>query len=162
MTISATSAETPELGYTLWSVLRRNPDKAVAGNGIDEAIAAVEAAGVTIRGFYDVSSVRADADLMIWLHGTNPEKLQWALRELRRSELLVTLLPTFPMANSWLLALPSRACFDMSLVAFEARYRCIQHPRAPANCSIPTSSSISYACVHAGLEDSLQLMHECV
>ena len=95
MTISATSAETPELGYTLWSVLRRNPDKAVAGNGIDEAIAAVEAAGVTIRGFYDVSSVRADADLMIWLHGTNPEKLQWALRELRRSELLVTLLPTW-------------------------------------------------------------------
>ena len=95
MTISATSAETPELGYTLWSVLRRNPDKAVAGNGIDEAIAAVEAAGVTIRGFYDVSSVRADADLMIWLHGTNPEKLQWALRELRRSELLGTLLPTW-------------------------------------------------------------------
>jgi chlorite dismutase len=95
MTISATSAETPELGYTLWSVLRRNPDKAIAGNGIDEAVAAVEAAGVTIRGFYDVSSVRADADLMIWLHGASPEKLQWALRELRRSELLVTLLPTW-------------------------------------------------------------------
>jgi len=95
MTISATSAETPELGYTLWSVLRRNPDKAIAGTAIDEAIAAVEAAGVTIRGFYDVSSVRADADLMIWLHGASPEKLQWALRELRRSELLATLLPTW-------------------------------------------------------------------
>ena len=50
MTISATSAETPELGYTLWSVLRRNPDKAIAGNGIDGAIAAVEAAGEGIRG----------------------------------------------------------------------------------------------------------------
>ena len=95
MTISATSAETPELGYTLWSVLRRNPDKAVAGNGIDEAIAAVEAAGVTIRGFYDVSSVRADADLMIWLHGPKPETLQWALRRLRASEPLQSLLPTW-------------------------------------------------------------------
>jgi len=95
MTISADSAATPELGYTLWSVLRRNPTNPVSGTAIDAAIAAVEAAGVTIRGFYDVSSVRADADLMIWLHGTNPEKLQWALRELRRSELLVTLLPTW-------------------------------------------------------------------
>ena len=95
MTISAESAETPELGYTLWSVLRRNPDKAASGDGLETAIAAVEAAGVTIRGFYDVSSVRADADLMIWLHGSKPETLQWALRELRRSELLVSLLPTW-------------------------------------------------------------------
>jgi len=95
MTISAESAETPELGYTLWSVLRRNPDKTVSGDGLETAIAAVEAAGVTIRGFYDVSSVRADADLMIWLHGSKPETLQWALRELRRSELLVSLLPTW-------------------------------------------------------------------
>jgi len=95
MTISAESAATPELGYTLWSVLRRNPNNAVTGTAIDAAIAAVEAAGVTIRGFYDVSSLRADADLMIWLHGTTPETLQWALRELRRSELLVTLLPTW-------------------------------------------------------------------
>ena len=32
---------------------------------------------------------------MVWLHGALPEKLQWALRELRRSALLVTLLPTW-------------------------------------------------------------------
>ena len=57
------------------------------------AIAAVEAAEVTIRGFYDVSGLRADADLMIWLHGEAPETLQWALRELRRA--LPTLLPTW-------------------------------------------------------------------
>ena len=46
-----------------------------------------------MRGFYDVSSMRADADLMIWLHGPVPETLQWALRELRRQ--LPTLLPTW-------------------------------------------------------------------
>jgi chlorite dismutase len=58
-------------------------------------VAAVEAADVTVRGFYDVSSMRADADLMIWLHGENPQTLQWALRELRRSEQLSTLLPVW-------------------------------------------------------------------
>jgi chlorite dismutase len=32
---------------------------------------------------------------MVWLHGPDPQKLQWALRELRRSPLLKTLLPTW-------------------------------------------------------------------
>ena len=84
-------------GYTLWAVLRRN-DAVPAGDDVDSfsaAVAEVEAAGVTIRGFYDVSSLRADADLMIWLHGGAPETLQWALRELRRTEMLRTLLPTW-------------------------------------------------------------------
>lgn len=84
-----------EAGYTLWAVLRKNPG-APAGHGdLAPAIETVEASGVTIRGFYDVSSMRADADLMIWLHGAAPETLQWALRELRRSEPLSTLLPTW-------------------------------------------------------------------
>jgi chlorite dismutase len=99
MTYSAeTRAEAPEtvkLGYTLWAVLRRDPANPAQPGDLDPAIAAVTAAGVTIRGFYDVSSLRADADLMIWVHGEDPEKLQWALRELRRSEPLRTLLPTW-------------------------------------------------------------------
>ena len=85
-------------GYTLWAVLRRgarDPQKRQREGGLSVAVAAVEAAGVTIRGFYDVSGLRADADLMIWLHGAAPETLQWALRELRRSELLSELLPTW-------------------------------------------------------------------
>jgi chlorite dismutase len=86
-------------GYALWAVLRRDPtNPANTANAVGEltaAVAAVEAAGVTIRGWYDVSSIRADADLMVWLHGAAPEKLQWALRELRRSSPLVTLLPTW-------------------------------------------------------------------
>lgn len=84
-----------ELGYTLWSVLRRDPARTAGTGDLGPAIAAVEAKGVTIRGFYDLSSLRADADLMIWLHGGPPETLQWALRELRRSEPLRTLLPTW-------------------------------------------------------------------
>ena len=90
----ANSADKP-LGYTLWAVLRRNPEFPSSGGGVRKAVAAVENAGVTVRGFYDVSSMRADADLMIWLHGAEPEKLQWALRELRRSRQLSGLLPTW-------------------------------------------------------------------
>jgi chlorite dismutase len=81
------------LGYTLWSVLRRDPQSRPEIGDLPGAVAAVEASGVTVRGFYDVSSIRADADLMIWLHGAEPEKLQWALRELRRA--LPGLLPTW-------------------------------------------------------------------
>jgi chlorite dismutase len=91
----AEEPETVELGYTLWAVLRRDPARTGATGDVDSAIQAVEAAGVTIRGFYDVSSIRADADLMIWLHGPDPQKLQWALRELRRSELFRDLIPTW-------------------------------------------------------------------
>ncbi|MGV8885749.1 MAG: hydrogen peroxide-dependent heme synthase [Microbacteriaceae bacterium] len=90
-----TPAETPELGYTLWAVLRRDLSR-VAGLGeMNRELQELADAGVTVRGFYDVSSMRADADLMIWLHGPRPEKLQWALRRLRASEPLNTLLPTW-------------------------------------------------------------------
>jgi chlorite dismutase len=88
-----------ELGYALWAVLRRDP--ANPANTTDPlreltaAVSAIEAEGVVLRGWYDVSSLRADADLMVWLHGAKPEKLQWALRELRRSSLLASLLPTW-------------------------------------------------------------------
>jgi chlorite dismutase len=113
---SAGTPENTDLGYTLWSVLRRDPAKpATSGNSpaatdpsadlatadgpanasLAAAIAEVEAAGVTIRGFYDVSSMRADADIMIWMHGAAPEVLQWALRVLRRSELFKPLLVTW-------------------------------------------------------------------
>lgn len=83
------------LGYTLWAVFRRDPHRPVGVGDLAPAVAAVEARGVTVRGFYDVSAMRADADIMIWLHGDNPENIQWALRELRRSEPLTSLLPTW-------------------------------------------------------------------
>lgn len=84
-------------GYTLWAVFRRDPTASSGddSSSLSAAVEAVEAAGVTVRGFYDVSSLRADADLMIWLHGGTPQALQWALRELRRDALLQPLLPTW-------------------------------------------------------------------
>ena len=103
----ASATSSPEtLGYTLWAVFRRNPEWASTGPGhaptghLSETIAEVEATGVTVRGFYDVSAMRADADLMVWLHGTNgrntpPEALQAALRTLRRAAPLHALLPVW-------------------------------------------------------------------
>ncbi|MCU1524689.1 MAG: chlorite dismutase [Microbacteriaceae bacterium] len=84
-------------GYTLWAVFRR--DAAVPSGGDVESLAtavkSIEERGVVVRGFYDVSGLRADADLMVWLHDGSPETLQWALRELRRTPLLKTLLPVW-------------------------------------------------------------------
>lgn len=95
------SGERPPHGYTLWAVLRRDPHHhattspdAVAE--LEAVLTAVQASGqVTIRGIYDVSGFKADADLMIWLHGPQADELQAALRRLRRTELLRTLLPTW-------------------------------------------------------------------
>ncbi|MDF1477817.1 chlorite dismutase family protein [Leifsonia sp. H3M29-4] len=89
------TSDTQTLGYTLWAVLRRDPQREAGGGDLAPAVAEVEASGVTVRGFYDVSSMRADADLMVWLHGDDPVALQAALRVLRRSEPLATLLPTW-------------------------------------------------------------------
>ncbi|BDZ64787.1 hydrogen peroxide-dependent heme synthase [Agromyces mangrovi Wang et al. 2018] len=91
-------------GYTLFAVLRTDPARPDDFDGhdvprvvgqLDDVVAVVEAEGITVRGFYDVSGLRADADVMIWMHGPDAEGLQWALRELRRSRLLKALLPTW-------------------------------------------------------------------
>jgi chlorite dismutase len=86
---------TATLGYALWAVLTRDPQRQAGDGGLPEAVATVEAAGVTVRGFYDVSSLRADADIMIWLHGEDPQALQKALRDLRRTDSFKNLLPVW-------------------------------------------------------------------
>ena len=109
--VPADQAPTSEsLGYTVWAVFGRDPAVPAGGPGrsihpedLTAAIAAVEESGVVVRGFYDVSGMRADADLMVWLHGTTdengvstaPETLQAGLRKLRRTEPLASLLPVW-------------------------------------------------------------------
>ena len=85
-------------GYTLWAVWRRNPDAPVTENDateVESIVSHIEDSGVTVRGFYDVSGLKADADLMVWLHGATAEELQRALRRLRRTEMLRSLLPVW-------------------------------------------------------------------
>lgn len=91
------TAQTP-LGYTLFAVLAGPRPRVAATDAaaiaeLSEAVAAVTAGGVTVRGLYDVTGMRAEADLMIWLHTTpgevdDPAVLQKALRTLRRTAVL--------------------------------------------------------------------------
>jgi Uncharacterized conserved protein len=105
---TATPDEDPPFGFTLWAVFRRDPARpstGVPGDGettdaagaaeLGDAIARVEASGVTVRGIYDVSGFKAESDLMFWLHGPTAEGLQAALRVLRRTTLVRVLLPTW-------------------------------------------------------------------
>jgi chlorite dismutase len=56
-----------------------------------EYLDALEGKGVVVRGVYDVSGLRADADVMFWLHGDDPAALQSAVRRIRRTALLAPL-----------------------------------------------------------------------
>lgn len=86
-----------ETEYTLWTVFRRNPERATIGEGkeLADAVAEVESGSVTMRGIYDVSGLKADSDVMLWLHGTSPQEIQASVRTLRRTSLLTSLLPTW-------------------------------------------------------------------
>ena len=87
-----TAAEEEQF-FTLWTVFKRSAGAGAAA-GSEENVRAFEAlteqlAGrhVTLRGLYDVSAMRADADIMVWLHGGRAEDLQSAIRDIRRSGL---------------------------------------------------------------------------
>ncbi|WP_182112493.1 MULTISPECIES: hydrogen peroxide-dependent heme synthase [unclassified Actinotalea] len=83
--------------WTLWTVLGRPTGEPRPG---PTAPPVTEAAGnlpdgVVLRGAYDVSGLRAGADLLVWLHGDAPEDLQRAARTLRRSQELAPLVPVW-------------------------------------------------------------------
>ena len=83
--------------WTLWTVLRRThhapalePTLPALGEALDEM-----PDGVVLRGLYDVSGMRAGADLMVWLHGDRAEDLQAEIRRLHRTAELA------PLATTW-------------------------------------------------------------
>lgn len=95
--VSSESSAGDPTGFALWAVWRRDPSARGGADtrGLADAVAAVEASGVTVRGFYDVSGLRADADLMVWLTGAEAEALQAAVRTVRRVPAIERLLPTW-------------------------------------------------------------------
>lgn len=89
--------ESVPLGYTLFAVLAGPRPRTAPGDAalaeLESVVAGLAADGVTLRGFYDVTGMRAQADLMVWLHTTpgsvdDPAQLQQALRALRRTTAL--------------------------------------------------------------------------
>ncbi|WP_281904479.1 hydrogen peroxide-dependent heme synthase [Phytohabitans aurantiacus] len=77
--------------YTMWSVFRvADPLPALRDPLVSEVEALFEQLGakdVVVRGGYDVSGLRADADLMIWWHAPSADALQEAYGLLRRTAL---------------------------------------------------------------------------
>jgi hydrogen peroxide-dependent heme synthase len=77
--------------YTAWSVFRAatplGPDRAGLAPEVDELFAQLDRKDVTVRGTYDVSALRADADIMIWWHASTADALQDAYSRFRRTAL---------------------------------------------------------------------------
>ncbi len=73
--------------YTCWTVFQRNGAELADGAQVDleSTIAQLEAQGIVMRGMYDVSALRGDADLMVWMHAPDAAQLQEGLRLFRRS-----------------------------------------------------------------------------
>jgi chlorite dismutase len=78
--------------YTMWSVFRvarplGDEDRSSIAHEVDELVEQLAAKGVEVRGTYDVSGLRADADLMVWTVSPSSDDLQEAYQRLRRTAL---------------------------------------------------------------------------
>lgn len=77
--------------YTMWSVFRATEPlparREPLAAEVDGLFAQLGEKDVTVRGVYDVTGLRADADLMIWWHSGSSDALQEAYGLLRRTEL---------------------------------------------------------------------------
>jgi chlorite dismutase len=77
--------------YTMWSVFAvttPSADEVTRRVEVEEAsalLADIGSGDVVVRGVYDVSALRADADVMVWWHASTSEALQDAYNRLRRS-----------------------------------------------------------------------------
>lgn len=73
--------------YAVWAVYQRTgvaPGHGAA-SGLDAWAASLVNDDVVLRGWYDVSGMRADSDVLVWMHGPSAESLQAALRGFRRT-----------------------------------------------------------------------------
>ncbi|MFF4762531.1 hydrogen peroxide-dependent heme synthase [Streptomyces sp. NPDC001292] len=77
--------------YTLWSVFRLRgmlpEDRTGHAGEVQNLFDRLAAQDVTVRGTYDLSGLRADADLMIWWHAGTADQLQEASNLFRRTRL---------------------------------------------------------------------------
>src|ERR671915_1197474 len=78
--------------YTMWSVFRLaeplgDGDRGVEADEVEKLFAELAEADVVVRGVYDVSGLRADADVMVWWHAADSEDLQKAYHRFRRTAL---------------------------------------------------------------------------
>ncbi|GLY94845.1 hydrogen peroxide-dependent heme synthase [Actinoplanes sp. NBRC 103695] len=77
--------------YTMWSVFRVSAPLPALRDGlateVDTLFEQLAGKDVTVRGTYDLSGLRADADVMLWWHSGSPDALQEAYALFRRTAL---------------------------------------------------------------------------
>jgi hydrogen peroxide-dependent heme synthase len=92
--MTSNAARTRELNdtirYTMWSVFRLetplgDADRSLEADEVEKLLAELAGEDVKVRGVYDVSGLRADADVMVWWHAEDVQQLQLAYNRLRRT-----------------------------------------------------------------------------
>ena len=85
----ATAREINEtIRYTCWAVFAHGDQPGEGAEArLQACLDALADQEVVVRGLYDVSGMRADADLMVWLHAPTAELVQAAVRRIRRDGL---------------------------------------------------------------------------
>jgi hydrogen peroxide-dependent heme synthase len=116
--------------YTMWSVFRSTGSLPALRDGVagevDSLFEGLVEKDVVVRGTYEVSGLRADADVMVWWHSSSSDALQEAYSRLRRTALGRSLAPVWSQ-----MALHRPAEFNKSHIpAFLAgeqprRYLCV-------------------------------------
>ncbi|USX47400.1 hydrogen peroxide-dependent heme synthase [Dietzia kunjamensis] len=81
------------LRYLMFSVFTVTPgqlgeDRDAVAADLEEFLARYDGTDVVVRGLYDISGLRAEADFMIWTHSEHIEDLQRFYNEFRRTTLL--------------------------------------------------------------------------
>ncbi|MFB7944173.1 hydrogen peroxide-dependent heme synthase [Kitasatospora phosalacinea] len=77
--------------YTMWSVFKLKDalpeDRTALAAEVDALFEQLAAKDVVVRGTYDVSGLRADADILVWWHAEDSDDLQEAYNRFRRTSL---------------------------------------------------------------------------
>lgn len=88
--------------YTMWSVFAADTPLGVARGvyttEVEEVFAAAAKDDVVVRGTYDLSGMRADADLMVWWHAPTIDALQDVYAKFRRTMVGRALKPVWSSA----------------------------------------------------------------
>ena len=91
---NSNAARTRELNdtirYTMWSVFKLrdaigDADREAEATDLEAFLEVLAEDDVVVRGLYDVSGLRGDADVMVWSHAADSEQLQVAYNALRRT-----------------------------------------------------------------------------
>ena len=98
---SDTASAVPEVSYSLICTLASNGELQRTGSAGEQAVRAIEQLdgvlaelrdeGVELRGCYDLTGFNGHEVLLVWLRGSSMTDLQWAQRQLLRTEMFAEL-----------------------------------------------------------------------